>query len=77
LGTKYTVAKGDTCKLIAEANNVAFYCLLGDNSIDLKCDSLTVGTTLYVGDSCTLHTVQTAGNSIYFHEAPLTPLRLQ
>ncbi|KAL4787164.1 hypothetical protein BJX76DRAFT_29075 [Aspergillus varians] len=57
LGTEYTVAEGDTCESIAEANNVAFYRLLGDNGIDLKCESLTVGTTLCVGDSCTLHTV--------------------
>lgn len=75
LGTEYTVAEGDTCESIAEANNVAFYRLLGDNGIDLKCESLTVGTTLCVGDSCTLHTVRTAGNSMCFHEAPLTPLR--
>ncbi|RHZ57207.1 hypothetical protein CDV55_105582 [Aspergillus turcosus] len=57
LGTEYTAAEGDTCESIAQANNVAYYRLLSDNGIDLKCESLTVGTKLCVGDSCTLHTI--------------------
>jgi hypothetical protein len=58
LGTEYTVVQGDTCESIAQTNNVAYYRLLSDNGIDLKCESLTVGTNLCVGDSCTLHTVR-------------------
>ncbi|RHZ63587.1 LysM peptidoglycan-binding domain-containing protein [Aspergillus thermomutatus] len=57
LGTEYTVAQGDTCASIAQANNIAYYRLLSDNGIDLKCETLTVGTKLCVGDSCTLHTI--------------------
>ncbi|KAB8068089.1 hypothetical protein BDV29DRAFT_162701 [Aspergillus leporis] len=57
LGTEYTVVQGDTCESIAQINNVAYYCFLSDNDIDLKCESLTVGTKLCVGDSCTLHMV--------------------
>lgn len=66
LGTEYTVAEGDTCVSIAEANNVAYYRLLSDNGIDLQCESLAVGTTLCVGDSCTLHTVRHPQNTSLF-----------
>lgn len=58
------MAEGDTCESIAEASNVAYYRLLSDNGIDLNCESLAVGTTLCVGDSCTLHTVRTPITSL-------------
>ncbi|PKY05237.1 hypothetical protein P168DRAFT_318263 [Aspergillus campestris IBT 28561] len=64
LGTEYTVAEGDTCESIAEANHLAYYRLLSDNGIDLNCESLAVGNTLCVGDSCTLHTVRNPPLSI-------------
>ncbi|OQE08785.1 hypothetical protein PENVUL_c008G06108 [Penicillium vulpinum] len=57
LGKDYTVVKGDTCESIASANKVAYYRLLSDNSLDLKCASLIPGMNLCIGDSCTLHTV--------------------
>lgn len=65
------MAEGDTCVSIAEANNVAYYRLLSDNGIDLQCESLAVGTTLCVGDSCTLHTVRNPSILLRmcFHEA--------
>ncbi|KAL4947549.1 hypothetical protein BDW69DRAFT_190101 [Aspergillus filifer] len=57
IGTAYTAVEGDTCESIADENGVSYYRLLSDNSLDLDCETLTVGMDLCIGDACTLYTV--------------------
>jgi hypothetical protein len=57
LGANYTVAGGDTCESIAAANGLAIDRFLDDNSIDFRCQSLEVGSSVCLGLKCRLGAV--------------------
>lgn len=57
-GTHYTVKSGDSCESIAAANSMAIDNLLYLNGLDLACETLTVGSSLCIRDSCKLYKLQ-------------------
>lgn len=59
LGTNYTVKPGDTCESITDANGLATDRFLAANSIDVKCQSLSEGSTVCLDGKCMLHKVYT------------------
>lgn len=57
-GIEYVVSSGDSCESIAAKNSLAVDRFLADNSIDFKCTSLSIGSSVCIQDSCKLHTVR-------------------
>ncbi|KAJ2972029.1 hypothetical protein NUW58_g9268 [Xylaria curta] len=57
-GTDYKVKSGDSCESIAQANSMAIDKLLYLNGLDFKCETLTVGSSLCIKDSCKLYKVE-------------------
>ncbi|KAL4767932.1 hypothetical protein BDW60DRAFT_226112 [Aspergillus nidulans var. acristatus] len=56
-GDSYTVADGDSCKSIAEANSIPLGTFLADNGIDQNCTTMKVGSEVCLAPACTLYTV--------------------
>ncbi|KAL4993233.1 hypothetical protein BDV10DRAFT_190164 [Aspergillus recurvatus] len=56
-GDSYTVADGDSCQSIAEANSIPLGTFLADNGIDQNCTTMKVGSEVCLAPACTLYTV--------------------